>query len=184
MHLSRYLAFAATLLLLTACSSPKVVTDYNPSTDFSSYQKYRWSETSGADKTVSPLVVDHVKNALANQLDIGLYKLAAKADQANFAVRYYVAEGAQTIDRGPRLGIGLGSFSGNVGIGTSVGVPLGKDKINRNVQIIIDLIDTTTQKLSWRGSRVVELNDDDPKDNMARLSSAVAEIWSQFPPQK
>jgi len=172
------------VLVLSACSSTDVVTDYNPYTDFSSYQKYRWSETSGADKTVSPLVVEHVKTALAEQLNIGQYKLAAKADQANFAVRYYVAEGAQTIDRSPRLGIGLGSFSGNVGIGTSVGVPLGKDKVNRNVQILIDLLDTETQKLSWRGSLVVELNDKDPKDNMARLHSAVAEIWSQFPPQK
>jgi len=98
-------------------------------------------------------------------------------------VRYYVTQAADTVDRSPRLGIGLGSFTGNFGMSTSVGVPLGKDKINRNVQIMIDLLDGNTKALSWRGAMVIELDDQDPKVNMDRIDRAVAEIWAEFPPK-
>ena len=61
-------------------------------------------------------------------------------------------------------------------------MPLGKDKINRNIQIIIDLLNPADNKLTWRGSLVVELNDRDPKVNANTIERAVTEIWSQFPP--
>ncbi|MBW2940330.1 DUF4136 domain-containing protein [Zhongshania aquimaris] len=170
------------LLVLSGCSSTDVVTDYNPRADFSRYERYIIADTSGADKTVSPFVVDNVKESLQRQLKAGLYTLADTPANANFLVRYYVAEAAETIDRSPRLGLGFGSFGGNFGIGTSVGVPLGKDKINRNIQIIIDLLNPADNKLTWRGSLVVELNDRDPKVNANTIERAVTEIWSQFPP--
>ena len=62
-------------------------------------------------------------------------------------------------------------------------MPLGKDKINRNVQIMIDLLDGNTKALSWRGAMVIELDDQDPKVNMDRIDRAVAEIWAEFPPK-
>lgn len=170
-----------TALLVSACSSTDVRTDYNPRANFASYQQYSWSEDSGADKSVSPFIAEQVKSALKTRLDSGLYKL--RPDGADFLVRYYIAQAANTIDRSPRLGIGLGSFSGNFGLSTSVGVPLGKDKVNRNVQILIDLLDGPSKALSWRGSLVIELDDQDPKVNQARIDSAVGEIWSQFPPR-
>lgn len=171
----------AAATLLAACSSTDVRTDYNPRANFANYQRYEWSADSGADKTVSPFVVEQVKASLKTQLDSGLYTIADK--NADFVVRYYVSQAADTVDRSPRLGIGLGSFSGNFGMSTSVGVPLGKDKLNRNVQIIVDLLDGNSKQLSWRGALVIELDDQDPKVNMDRIDRAVAEIWAQFPPQ-
>lgn len=167
-------------LLVSACSTTEVKTDYNPRANFASYQHYRFSSESGSDKGVSPFVVEQVKSALSTQLTTGLYR--QRPENSDFIVRYYIAHAANTIDRSPRLGIGLGSFSGNFGVGTSVGVPLGKDKVNRNVQIIIDLLDGSSKALSWRGSLVIELDDQDPKVNQERVETAVAEIWSHFPP--
>ena len=183
MHKILSLSLIALLAVLSACSSTKVATDYNPRANFSSYQRYIWSETSGADQRVSPIAVENVRESLAEQLKIGLYKAAEGSSPADFIVRYYVAEAADTIDRSPRLGIGLGSFTGNFGVGTSVGVPLGKDKVVRNIQILIDLLNPADKKLTWRGSLVVELDDQDPKENLIRIDKAVAEIWAQFPPK-
>lgn len=171
----------STAMLLAACSSTDAHTDYNPRANFANYQHYQWSADSGADKTVSPFVIEQVKASLKTQLDRGLYKLAEK--NHDFLVRYYVTQAADTVDRSPRLGIGLGSFTGNFGMSTSVGVPLGKDKINRNVQIMIDLLDGNTKALSWRGAMVIELDDQDAKVNMDRIDRAVAEIWAEFPPK-
>ncbi len=167
-------------LLLSACSSSKVHNDYNPRTNFSSYQHYTWSADSGADKALSPFLAEQVKTALQARLDTGLYRL--RPEGGEFIVRYYVAQAANTIDRSPRLGIGMGSFSGNFGMSTSVGVPLGKDTVNRNIQILIDLLDSRSKQLSWRGSLVVELDDQDPKINRERIDRAVGEIWATFPP--
>ncbi|WP_269617876.1 DUF4136 domain-containing protein [Zhongshania sp. BJYM1] len=177
-------ALIAPLLLLTlsGCSTTDVVTDYNPRADFSRYERYTISDTSGADKAVSPFVVDNVKESLERQLKVGLYKLANSPENSDFLVRYYVAEAAETIDRSPRIGLGLGSFGGNFGVSTSVGVPLGKDKIVRNIQIIIDLLNPADKKLTWRGSIVIELDDRDPKANANAIERAVTEIWHQFPP--
>ena len=175
--------FAPILLVaLSGCSSTDVVTDYNPRADFSRYERYTIADSSGADKVVSPFIVDNVKESLQRQLKAGLYKQADTPTNADFLVRYYIAEAAETVDRSPRLGLGFGSFGGNFGVGTSVGVPLGKDKINRNIQIIIDLLNPDDKKLTWRGSLVIELDDRDPKVNANTIERAVTEIWSQFPP--
>ena len=176
--------FLSTLLLaLVACSSTKVVTDYNPRTNFAGYQRYVFSAESGAAEHVSPFAIDNVREALARELKVGQYTAVDTAKSADFIVRYYIGEAADTISRSPRIGIGLGSFTGNVGIGTSVGLPLGKDKVIRNIQIIIDLLSPEDKKLSWRGSLVVELDDQDPKANVIIIDKAVNEIWSQFPPK-
>jgi hypothetical protein len=170
------------LLIATGCSSTQVVTDYNPRADFSRYERYTISETSGADKVISPFIVGNVKESLQRQLQAGLYTSVDTQANADFLVRYYITEATETIDKSPRLGLGFGSFSGNFGISTSVGVPLGKDKINRNIQIIIDLLNPADKKLTWRGSLVIELDDSDPKVNANTIERAVTEIWSQFPP--
>jgi hypothetical protein len=159
--------FAPLLMIaLSGCSTTDVVTDYNPRADFSRYERYTIADTSGADKVVSPFIVDNVKESLQRQLKTGLYKQADTPANADFLVRYYIAEAAETVDRSPRLGLGFGSFGGNFGIGTSVGVPLNP----------------ADSKLTWRGSLVIELNDRDPKVNANTIERAVTEIWSQFPP--
>jgi hypothetical protein len=170
------------LITLTGCSSTQVVIDYNPRADFSRYDRYTISDNSGADQLISPFIVGNVKDSLQRQLKAGLYSLLDTQGNADFLVRYYIAEAAETIDKSPRLGLGFGSFGDNFGISTSVGVPLGKDKINRNIQIIIDLLNPADKKLTWRGSLVIELDDRDPKVNTNTIERAVTEIWNEFPP--
>lgn len=170
--------------LISACSSTKVVTDYDPSADFSAYQRYTMSDNSSADKSISPFIVDNVNAALHTQLGSRLFTAALTPRNADFIVKYYLAEAAETIDRSPRLGLGIGSFGGSFGVSSAVGVPLGKDTVNRNVQILIDFINPADMKLSWRGSLVVEVLNNDPKANAAKIDGAVAEILAQFPPVK
>lgn len=181
--MKKRLSFFLCSLFLAACSTTDVVTDFNPRANFASYQQYIWAENSGGDKLVSPFAIDAVKAAFKDQLVAGLYKEAESPQKADFIARYYVAEAADTIDRSPRLGIGLGSFTGNFGMSTSVGVPLGKDTVVKNIMILIDLINPADKKLTWRGSLVVELDPKDPKANQAAINNAVAEIWAQFPPK-
>lgn len=170
--------------LISACSTTQVVTDYNPSADFSRYQRYIWSDNSGADKEVSPFLIDNTQTALATELSGRLFRPAQAAQNADFIVKYYLAKAADSIDRSPRLGLGFGSFGGNFGVSSAVGVPLGKDTVIRNIQIIIDFLNPADMKLSWRGSLVVELHNSDPKANNEVIRQAISEILAQFPPHR
>lgn len=171
--------------LLYACSSTKVVTDYNPRSNFATYQQYRWYQPSDSQAAgqISPFLAEHLRSSLEHRLKTGLYRQADSLEDADFIVRPLILPAPDTINRSPRLGIGMGSFSGNVGISSSVGIPLGKDTLNQNIQILIDLLDAKSQKLSWRGSLVIELDGQDPKQNQIRIDDAVAEIWAEFPPR-
>jgi hypothetical protein len=187
--MKRFFALLISSLLLAACSSTDVITDYNPRADFARFQRFIWAdelETVKAEEGTlqnSPFLKDHLRASLTEQLKNGLYQHVDSLDKADFIVRYYLLSAPDTVSRSPRLGIGLGSFSGHVGISSSVGIPLGKDSLHRNVQILIDLLDAKDKKLSWRGSLVIELDDQDPKENQIRIDRAVAEIWAQYPPK-
>ncbi|MBD2857982.1 DUF4136 domain-containing protein [Spongiibacter sp. KMU-158] len=174
------------VMLLAACSSTRVVTDYNPRANFTTYQKFTWAAdpaSNQANTAISPFLQEHLKASLSQRLKTGLYQEVQKIEQADFIVRPLILPAPDTIDRSPRLGIGLGSFSSNVGIGTSVGIPLGADRVNQNIQIVIDLLNAKDQKLAWRGSLVIELDSQDPKENQIRIDDAVSEIWAEFPPK-
>ncbi len=182
----RFVMAACAALLLGACASTDVQTDYDPETDFSRYQRYHWlEETSGADPQVGPLIAERAREALTLQLERNLYRRAAPGDKPDFLIRYYVSEGAQTSESRGRGSIGLGSASGNVGLGVGIGFPLGGTRVTRQLQIIVDILDGDTRKLSWRGVRQFDLDGKaKPEAIAAKVNESVNKIWAEFPPKR
>lgn len=176
------LAFA---LLLTGCQGSGVTTDYNPAADFAHYQRYHWvEETSGGDKAIGPFIPERVRAALQRQLDQGLYRPAPAEAKPDFLVRYYVSEAAQTRDSRARGGVGLGSSTGNVGMGVSLGFPIGGTTVTREVQVIIDVLDAESGRLAWRGMKRFELGKDSPEEITEKVEKVVKDIWSEYPPKR
>ncbi len=178
----RYLILL-TALGLSACSSTKVETDYNPAAPFNSYQRYHWkSDTSGSDTTISPFHAQRVQNELASLLSQQLYSEASAKEKPDFMVRYYVSEQVQGRRGGSRGSIGLGGGSGGFGMGVSVGIPLGSKAPERNLLIIIDVLDGASGQLSWRGTAVVDASQD--AEQLARdVKAATRKIWAHYPPK-
>lgn len=185
--MNRQTAFLALalVLLLTGCQGSGVTTDYNPTAEFASYQRYHWlEETSGGDKAIGPFIPERVREALQRQLEQGLYRRAPEEAKPDFLVRYYVSEAAQTRDSRARGGVGLGSSTGNVGMGVSLGFPIGGTTVTREVQIIIDVLDARSGKLAWRGMKRFELGKDSPEAITEKVGKVVKDIWSEYPPKK
>lgn len=169
---------------LYACSSVPVETDYNPSAPFNTYQRYHWQpETSGSDSSISPFQAQRVRSELQSLLNEQLYKEAAPKEKPDFLIRYYVSEHVEGYGRrdGSRGSIGLGSGGGGFGMGVSVGFPLGNKKPDRQLLIIIDVIDADTRQLSWRGNALVKTADE-PKKTAEDIAKAVRAIWAKYPP--
>lgn len=180
-------AFPALLaLLLTACSSVPVETDYNPDTNFNGFQRYHWqTETSGSDSAISPFHAQRVKSALKGLLDEQRYRQAGANDRPDFLIRYYLTEQVEGFGRnsGSRGSIGLGSGGGGFGMGVSVGFPLSGGKPKRHFEVIIDVIDAKASQLSWRGSALI--NADQGSEALAEdIEKVVEAIWAEYPPKQ
>mgnify|MGYP000250556683 CR=1 FL=1 len=170
---------------LGACSSVPVETDYNPTTPFNTYQRYHWqTETSGSDSTISPFHAQRVRNELKQLLDSQLYREAGPKQKPDFLIRYYLSEHVEGYGRqnGSRGSIGLGGGSGGFGMGVSVGIPLGSKRPERNIQIIIDVLDGASGQLSWRGSALVDASHT-PDEIAEDIVKAVQAIWKEYPPK-
>ena len=158
---------AGSLVVLAA----KVVTDYNHSTDFSQYRTYSWLKVEAGD----PLWPDRIMAAVDSQLAAkGLTK--APIGDASIA-----AFGSTHIQ--PRLETFYDNFGGGwywrgwgEGMATTTveNIAIGT--------LVVDMFDTPTKKLIWRGTATDALSDK-PEKNEKKLEKAVEEMFKHFPPK-
>jgi hypothetical protein len=181
--MKRRIATAMLTLLLAACASGPTI-DFDPATDFSRYQRYQWlDERSGVSDQFDPLLAKRVRNAVDEQLKARFFKAADTAAEADFLVRYYISSSAKVADSKARGSVGMGSFGGNVGMGVSIGFPIGGTRVERQAQVLVDFLDARTQELTWRGSEIVTLRGDDPAELTAQVQAVIAAILDKFPPK-
>lgn len=175
----RWIALALTALL-AACQQNPVSVDYNPDTDFNGYQSYSWQATSGTGSDVEPLLAERVQAAITSVLEQrGIRQSDAAAD---FQIRYFLAATAQTRDNRSRGSVGVGGGGGNVGVGLSMGFPLGGSKVQQRLQLTIDFVDSSSQKLAWRAVKELALPSNDPQGTSAKIEQAVRDMLAEFPP--
>lgn len=172
------------LLALAGCASNDVSTDYDVNANFSSYHTYRWlDERSGVGKEFDPLLAKRVQTAIEQGLAKRLFSAAGEGQQPDFLVRYYVSSDPQVSEPRARGSVGLGSFGGNVGMGVSLGFPLGGTVVEQRAQLLIDFLNPATQELTWRGSKLITLRGTDPGEITAQVEQAVGDILARFPPK-
>ena len=172
-------------LLLSACQSSQVVVDYDTSANFNDFTHYQWLDADKADNddTDDPLLAERVKAALQQQLPAKKLLAATEETPANIMLRYYLS--TQIDEQEPKTtgAIGIGGGSGNVGMGVSLRIPLGKPRIEKRVQIIVDLVGIEDNKLKWRGVRTITLTIDQAAEKTtAAVNKAIAEILAAYPP--
>jgi hypothetical protein len=179
--MARALAVLALVLTLAACGSGPTI-DYDSSVDFNGYQRYQWlDERSGASDEFDPLLAKRVRNGIEAELQRRRFTPAE--GNPDFLVRYYVGSTAQVSEPRSRGSVGLGSFGGNVGMGVSIGIPLGGSRVQQQAQILIDFLDPATKALTWRGSEIVTLRADDPAKVTEQVQGVVRAILDKFPPK-
>ena len=162
------------LTLLLACALgvlATVKTDYNHSADFGHYKTYSWIKVSVQD----PLWEDRISNAVDSQLSAkGWTKVEADGDAALAA--YGSTRNQKTLQTWYD-GFGGGWFWHGFGDGlattTVQETPVGT--------LMVDIFDSSTKKLIWRGIASDTLSGKPDKDEK-KLDKAVAEMFKNFPP--
>ena len=169
------------LVSVLGCSSSAPVIDYSTDVKFDQYKSYSFlTETSGTAQGVTPLMGERVKTAIAQALLQGGF--IENQLQPDMRVRYYVQSMTETKQSNTRGGIGLGKSGGNVGAGVSLSFPIGGSKSQLKHQIMIDLIDSSSDKLIWRGTDSIRIDQQKPEKIIKLTEQSVNGMLGQFPP--
>ena len=166
--------YVANFLLLLACACvvlATVKTDYSHSADFGHYRTYSWIKVSVED----PLWEDRVTRAVDSQLSAkGWMKVP---DGGDAAVAAYGSTRTQKTLQTWYEGFGGGwhwhGFGDGLATTTEEDTPVGT--------LMVDIFDSATQKLIWRGVATDTLSGKPEKDEK-KMDKAVAEMFKKFPP--
>jgi hypothetical protein len=162
----------AVLVAIAGCSSITVSTNFDSDADFNGFESYTWMKETetGEGYDYSGLLDERIKGAIDEQLVAkGLRKAATNPD-------LYVVYHAGKKERLEVEDWGYGGWWG-VGGGEAYSYEQGT--------LIVDLIDTATKKLVWRGTAQKALSDSPSAgEREAAIDEAVQKMFKKFPPTR
>jgi hypothetical protein len=161
------------LLLATASLAQQVKTDYDRGADFGQYKTYSWEKV----QTQDSLWVDRIKEAVSTALAAkGWTPVASGGDVSLVAMD--MTKDHQTVDTfydGFGGGWLWGGGFGGLGEATT---DVEHYKVGT---LVVDMFDTKTRKLIWRGSASDTLSNKSDK-NIKDLDKGVQKMFDHFPP--
>jgi hypothetical protein len=162
------------LLFAGKASAQQVKTDYDRSANFTQYKTYSWEQV----KTQDPLDGDRIKTAVNAALAAkGWTQVDAGGDVSVMAVE--ITRDQQTLNTfydGFGGGWGWRRFGGG-----GFGHATTTTETYKVGTVLVDLFDTKTKQLIWRGTASDTLSNNSNK-NIKNLDKGVEKMFKQFPP--
>ena len=169
-----FVSVGIVLLSATAALAQQVKTDYDRGANFAQYKTYSWEHV----KTKDPLDVDRIKNAVNAALAAkGWTRVDSGGDVSIVAME--ITQNQQTLNTfydGFGGGWGFRRFGGG-GFGEAT-TTTDTYKVGT---VVVDLFDTKTKQLIWRGSSSDTLSNNSDK-NIKNLDKGVNKMFRHFPP--
>ena len=175
------LAALATTIVLAGCATPPPAAETmrDPQANFAAYRTFGWTTGATVDGTDAPLKLldGNIRSAIAAELQRRGYTEAPAGTTPDLRVTYETAS-AQKIENNPvRVGIGVGSWGGNIGGSINVGSPSV-----RNYQegtLVVHAIDTARNAEVWQGRVSTKITKGSTEP--AAVAQAVAVAMKDFP---
>src|SRR5712675_2355190 len=162
-------------LFAGVASAQQVKTDYDRGTNFAQYKTYSWENV----KTKDPLDADRIKNPFNAALAAkGWTQVDSGGDVSIVAME--ITHNQQTLNTlydGFGGGWGWRRFGGG-----GFGEATTTTETYKVGTLVVDLFDTKTKKLLWRGTSSDTLSNNSEK-NIKNLDKGVEKLFKQFPPK-
>ncbi len=180
-------AIISGLLIMGACSSISVVSDYDKSVDFTKYKTYSyygWADNS--DKVLSPFDKERIEKAFADEFDKRNLTFVEKGGDLMVALFIQTEDRQQTTATTTGVGgygYGYGGFYGygpRWGWGPSMSTTTVNTYNYKVGTLVCDVFDTQEKKLIWEGIGSGEI-DDNPNTREEGIPKAVAKIMQAYP---
>ena len=176
------------LLILSACQTPQLERDFDPSRDFAAYHSWSWQEPGvqynpDDPRINSDLTSQRIRIAVSEQLEQRGLRSAAANTAGDLKVQVWMIVDNRQQQVSTHFGGGWGDPWG----GGFWGGPSYVETRTLDYQVgtlQIDLLDGKDGKLVWRGSaeQVLRSRQPSPSEREASIRSTVAEVLSQYPP--
>ena len=168
-----FVLMGAILFLASTLSAQQVKTDYDRNANFAQYKTYSWEQV----KTKNPLDIDRIKSAVNAALTAkGWTQVGSGSDVSIVAME--ITQEQQTLNTFYD-GFGGGwRWRGFGGFGEET-TTTDTYKVGT---LVLDLFDTKTKNLLWRGSSSDTLSNNSDK-NIKNLDNGVEKMFKSFPPR-
>jgi hypothetical protein len=162
------------LLFAGNSSAQQVKTDYDRNADFGKYKTFSWEQV----KTEDPLDVDRIKSSVNAALTAkGWTRVASGGDVSVIAI--------QTTQNQQTLNTFYDGFGGGWGWrrfgGGGFGEAITTTETYKVGTLVVDLFDSRTKTLLWRGTSSDTLSNNSDK-NIKNLDKGVEKMFKKFPP--
>ncbi len=178
MNVKHRVWFLVAMVILSATASLAAVkTDYDRNADFSRYKTYSWKNV----HTQNSLWVDRIKAAVNSALAAkGWTEVESGGDVSIMAME--MTKDHRTLNTYyDNFGGGWGWHWGG-GYGDNFGTSTTTKETYEVGTLVVDLFDTNTKKLIWRGSASDTLSEKSDK-NIKKLTMDVQKMFDHFPPK-
>lgn len=180
--IARLTLVVVVLAALTGCSSITVNYDYDSEVDFTKYKTFGWmarADQAPANAAEAQTASDLLDRRIRNSVDAELASrgLVMADTQPDLEVVYHVGaqDKIQVTDWGYRYSDYYWGYGGR------------QIDVNQYTEgtLVIDLVDSATSNLVWRGSGtgVVDGAQRTPEEMQAKMNGIVAKIMKSFPPK-
>ena len=182
---SSWLQFIAVSLVATSlvagCASPppKPETMRDPSVNFSNYKTFGWTAGGTAGSTDAPVLLldTNIRNAITSVMLRKGYAPAPEGTVPDLRIAYETAT-ADKIENNPvRVGVGVGSWGGNMGGSINVGSPSIRNFTEGT--LVIHAIDSARNAEVWQGRVAGKMTKGSTEP--AAINQAVAVAMADFP---
>ena len=174
MNLTRRVYSSMTIAILASASlTGQVKTDYDRNADFSRYKTYSW----GNAHTQDPLWADRIKGAVDSALAAKGWKQVESGGDISIMAMEMTNEHRA-----------LSTYYDNFGggwrwrLGGGFGTTTTTEETYTVGTLVIDLFDTNTKMLVWRGSASDTLSAKSD-NNIKNLDKDVKKMFDHFPPE-
>jgi hypothetical protein len=172
------------LLLLAACSTTRVGSDYDRSAQFGSFHSFALMHREHHG-THNPLVAQRAEDDIKNDLTQKGYAFVEDPARADFTVDFTIGSRERTDVNSypePYTWAGWGP-----GFGGWWGAPYWGDQLDvrqyREGTLSIDMFDARSHRPVWHGWAKKELSNRDLEQPEQPVATAVASVLAKFPPR-
>lgn len=167
---------AAASVLLAACTTLRVSSDFDHQTSFANYHTYAWLPREHA-RSQNPLAVRHAQEAIDAEMQRKGYALTADLGEADFVVDFTLSakerldvQSYPALYRGPWIW-GRGYYGNQIDLRTY-----------REGSLVIDIFDGHTHQPVWTGRATKELSQAELEHSRAPVQAATSAVLGAFPP--
>lgn len=190
---ARRLATLLLMLFVSACSTITASTNYDPQAvgKLGAYRTYAWLPMrEGADPAVyNPIVGKRVMDTVDRELASRGYRRVDPNQNPDFKIGWHGALehklDVNTVNYayGYTWGGWYAPYHAGMAVG-GAGVPYTSTYEYQQGTLILDVVDTPTNELVWRGTAQAELSENPSNEQrQGKMTKAVHKVFENFPPQ-